>query len=412
MKSGPERQREIYVEGRRQLPLDFETLEWAARSRLNQEAFDYVAGGAGRETTMESNRRALDEVAIVPRMLRDVSRRDLELTLFGQKLSAPFFLCPIGVLDLVHPQADGGSARAAAAHRVPAVFSNQASVAMEECSALMGDSPRWFQLYWSKRNELVESLVKRAEACGCSAIVVTLDTTMLGWRVRDLDLGFLPFLFGRGIAQYVSDPVFAQLMDEPMDPVEPDPPLSLARVKLFVDLCKRYPGPFWENFRSKRPIVAVRKFIQLYSRPSLQWDDLEFLRSCTSLPIVLKGILHADDALKALDHGVDGVYVSNHGGRQVDGAIGAAAALPSVAAAVDGRVPVLFDSGVRCGADIFKALALGATAVGIGRPYAYALALGGYDGVYELLANYRAELDLTMGLAGCVNLSEIGPQCL
>lgn len=400
------------MEGRRALPLDFESLEGGASRRLSREAFDYVAGGAGRETTMESNRRAFDELEIVPRMLRDVSSRSTELELFGNTLSAPLFLCPIGVLDLVHGEADRASARAAAHHGLPAVFSNQASVSMEECSALMGDSPRWFQLYWSKRNELVQSLVTRAEACGCRAIVVTLDTTMLGWRVRDLDLGYLPFLFGRGIAQYVSDPVFQELMDEPMDPVEPDPPLSLEKVRLFVELCRRYPGPFWENFRSKRPLLAVRKFIQLYSRPSLQWEDLEFLRSCTSLPIVLKGILHADDALKALDHGVDAVYVSNHGGRQVDGAIGAARALRSVASAVDGRVPVLFDSGVRCGADVFKALALGATAVGIGRPYAYALALGGYDGVCELLTNYRAELDLTMGLAGCTGLDEVGPDCL
>jgi lactate 2-monooxygenase len=277
----------------------------------------------------------------------------------------------------------------------------------------MGDAPRWFQLYWSTSNELVESLVGRAEACGCEAIVVTLDTTMLGWRSRDLAMAYLPFLRGMGIAQYTSDPVFQRLIaDAPDGRSTPTPRRNLAALGTLIKLVRRYPGRFWPALRSGRARRAVERFVEIYSRPSLTWEDLTFLRDRTRLPILLKGILHPDDARRAIDAGMDGILVSNHGGRQLDGAIATIDALPAVVEAVDGRVPILLDSGVRGGADIFKALALGAAAVCIGRPYLWGLAVGGESGVREVIRNFVADFDLTMGLAGCRSVAEIGPEAL
>jgi len=414
MSAGRERQTEIYVAGARGkrplVPVDFAGLEEAARKVLPPEAFAYVAGGAGAEATTRANREALDARRIVPRMLRDVSVRDLGVELFGVRLPAPILLAPIGVLELAHRDADLAVARAAAAEGLPMIFSNQASVPMEACAGAMGDAPRWFQLYWSTSNELVASLVRRAEACGCGAIVVTLDTTLLGWRARDLGLAYLPFLRGLGIAQYTSDPVFRALLDEA--PSADRGAVTLAALRTLASIARAYPGSFLANLRSPRPRAAVRQFVEIYSRPSLAWPDLAYLRERTRLPIVLKGILHPDDAVRAIDAGVDGIVVSNHGGRQVDGAIGALDALAAIAPAVAGRVPILFDSGVRGGADVFKALALGAKAVLLGRPYVYGLAVAGERGVREVVRNVVADLDLTMGLAGCASIAEIGPDAL
>ncbi|HYH83496.1 MAG TPA: alpha-hydroxy-acid oxidizing protein, partial [Longimicrobium sp.] len=261
---------------------------------------------------------------------------------------------------------------------------------------------------------LVESLVARAESSGCEAIAVTLDTTLLGWRARDLDLAYLPFLRGKGIAQYVSDPVFLDSLRNPAPPAagQPKRKVNLHSLGAFAELTRAHPGRFWKNLRSGAPLAAVQQFITTYSRPSLTWADLPFLRERTKLPILLKGILHPDDARRALDLGVDGIIVSNHGGRQVDGAIATLDALPAIVGAVGGRVPVLMDSGIRGGADVFKALAFGARAVCVGRPYVYALALAGRAGVLELLRNLIAEFELTMGLAGCRSVAEIGPESL
>jgi isopentenyl diphosphate isomerase/L-lactate dehydrogenase-like FMN-dependent dehydrogenase len=281
---------------------------------------------------------------------------------------------------------------------------------METCAEAMGEGVRWFQLYWSTADELVASFVRRAEACGCDAIVVTLDTKMLGWRSRDLDFAHLPFATGRGIAQYTSDPVFRDMVDPTA--VERSGRPTAAAVRALVQATRSYPGSFRENLRSRIGVAAVRKVMEVYSRSSLTWDDFAWLRERTTLPIVVKGILHPDDARLAVDHGLDGLVVSNHGGRQVDGAIGSLDALPAVVEAVGGRVPVLFDSGVRGGADAFKALALGATAVLLGRPYVYGLALGGEAGVREVIRNLVADFDLTLALSGCRSVAELGPQCL
>jgi lactate 2-monooxygenase len=418
MSSAQEQQRRIYVRGisgrTPEIPTSFPGLEAAARKRMGRKAFAYIAGGAGAEQTLRTNRKAMERWAILPRMLRNVEERDCSIELFGQRLPSPFLLAPVGVLDLAHPRADLAVSRAAAATGAPFIFSNQASVSMEDCAAAMGSSPRWFQLYWSKSDALVKSLVKRAENCGCRAIVVTLDTTMLGWRPRDLDLAYLPFLEGRGIAQYTSDPVFNRIVDEP-DEQEMDTrdrQVNIQTLSTLLGLMYRYPGSFLGNLRSKRPLKAVRTFINIYSRPSLEWKDLSFLRQLTDLPILLKGILHPEDAGKALNYGIDGLIVSNHGGRQIDGAISSMEVLPEIVDKVRDKVPVLLDSGIRSGADTFKALALGAKAVCLGRPYTYALAIDGEKGVRTLLDYYKAEFELTMGLAGCRHTGEINRSCL
>jgi lactate 2-monooxygenase len=416
---GPTRQRAIYLSGvsggRPEVSTDATLLEAAARKAMPEEAFAYIAGGAGTGATMDANRAAFARQRIHQRMLRDVGERDTSIELFGRRLASPFLLCPIGVLEMVHADADLAVARAAAATGAPMVFSNQASVPMESCAEALGDSPYWFQLYWSTSNELVESFTARAEACGCEAIVVTLDTTLLGWRTRDLDIGYLPFLRGKGIAQYTSDPVFDRLISQdevpqPDDAREPKP--TPAALSTLIQAAHNYPDRFDRALRTGKARAAVQAFVQIYSRPSLSWDDLPFLRERTGLPILLKGIVHPDDARRAIDAGVNGVWVSNHGGRQVDGAVGTLDVLPSIVEAVGGQVPIVVDSGVRSGADAFKALALGASAVGIGRPYCYGLAIAGEAGVREVVENFQADFDLTMGLAGCRSIAEIGPEAL
>jgi lactate 2-monooxygenase len=411
---GRQRQADIYLAGVRgrkpRVPQNPAALERAAQRSMSKEGFAYIAGGAGLEATMHANRRAFERVQIVPRMLRGAATRKLEVELFGRTLPAPILIAPVGVLEMAHRDADLAVARAAAAEGAPMIFSSQASKPLEECSAAMGDAPRWFQLYMSTSDELVRSFVSRAGRAGCDAIVVTLDTTMLGWRVRDLDLGYLPFATGKGIAQYVSDPVFQRLVDEAAAPERG--PVNPAAIRSLWRLARAYPGSTWENLRSPRPRQAVRTFLDVFMRPSLQWDDLELVRDATQLPILLKGILHPADARRALDYGVDGIVVSNHGGRQVDGSVASLAALPAVVEAVRGRIPVLLDSGIRGGADVFKALALGATAVLIGRPYCYGLAIAGEAGVREVIQNFVADLDLTLGLTGCASLADVGIESL
>jgi len=414
---GVRRQTRIYLDGvsgrRPHVPLDADRLETAAKSRMRPEAFAYVAAGAGNERTLAANRSAFERWRIVPRMLRDVERRDTSVELFGQRLPSPFLLAPVGVLELAHPEADCAVARAARDTGTTMVFSNQASKPMEGLARILEHSPHWFQLYWSRSDALVESLAARAERCDCSAIVITLDTTMLGWRSRDLEGAYLPFLHGKGLAQYTSDPVFTQLISEgPIENPEQQPRPTLAALRTLIELTRAYPDGFLRTLLSGRGRAAVQRFTEIYSRPSLTWDTLAFLRERTNLPIVLKGILHPDDAARAVAEGIDGIIVSNHGGRQVDGAIATLEALPAVVAAVDGRIPVLLDSGVRSGADMFKALALGAHAVLIGRPYVYGLAIAGRTGVREVIENLAADFDLTMGLTGRRSVAEIGPDAV
>lgn len=405
-----ERQKNIFTGGFRGqnpvVPVSFDALKAKARARISNKAFAYIAGGAGDESTIDSNRKAFNKWRILPRMLRNVSSIDTSVSLFNTTSPVPFMLAPIGVLEVANTEADLAVARAAAAKKVPFIFSSQASVDMESCAGAMGSSLRWFQLYWSKNDDLVKSFVKPAEQCGCEAIVLTLDTTMLGWRPRDLDLAYLPFLHAKGIAQYISDPVFQAMVDEAPKPDNKDG-ITFSAIINLIAMSQKYPGSFWKNITTKRPLKAVKTFIDTYSRPSLTWDNLSFLRDLTSLPILLKGILNPNDAQKAVDCGMDGIIVSNHGGRQINGAVSALQMLPEIAQKVGQQTTILFDSGIRSGSDIIKALALGADSVLVGRPYVYGLAIAGSSGVQEVIENFRADVELTMGLSGCKNIDEI-----
>lgn len=369
MNYGLERQLEVYAAGLRGeqplLPVSYAGLEAKAKEVLTPEAFDYVAGGAGSEDTMRANLDAFARHRIVPRMLTDVSKRDLSIELLGLKMPAPVLLAPIGVLGIVHSDAEIAVGRAAAGLDLPIVLSTAASKSMEEVAQAGG--PRWFQLYWPRVPELAASFVQRAERAGYGAIVLTLDTHVLGWRARDIQRAYLPFLHGQGLANYFTDPVFRSALPKPPE---------------------------------EDPAAAIRYWTTIYSHSALTWEDLAFLRDHAKLPILLKGILHPEDAARAVDCGIDGIIVSNHGGRQVDGAIAALDALPGIVERVAGRIPILFDSGIRTGADAVKALALGAKAVLLGRPYVWGLALAGEQGVREVLRNFLADLELTLALSG------------
>lgn len=416
------RQNEIYTDGihrrRPRVPTDHAELERAAKRVMSDRAWAYIAGGAGEGSTMTANRRALDRWAIVPRVLRDVSSRTLEIELFGQRLPAPVLFSPVGAGALAARHADVHIGHAAAELGVPYIFSNQGSAPMETVAAEMdrvrAHAPRWFQLYWSTDDDLVDSLLERAEKMGAAAVAVTLDTTMLGWRPQDLNIGSLPFAQGEGIDQYTSDPRFIEIVADRVRAATGGerPDISLGALKTLFSIARNAPGSVLANLRSPEPRTAVQTFLEIYSRPSLNWDDIAGLRDRTTLPIVLKGILHPDDARRAVDLGVDGIIVSNHGGRQVDGSIGSIDALAAIAPVVDGAVKVLVDSGIHTGADVFKALALGADAACIGRPHMYGLALAGADGARDVVANIIAELDLTLGLAGYASIDELNVDAL
>ncbi len=375
---GMERQFQIYMGGMQgqkpALPIDAGALEAAARQVMSAEAYDYVAGSAGGEDTMRANRDAFTRWRIIPRMLRNVGRRDSRVQIFTDTFTAPLMLAPIGVQSIVHPEAEVAVVRAAAELNVPMILSTASSKTMEEVAAAAGSAPLWYQLYWGRNPDVTASMLRRAEAAGYRAIVVTLDTALLSWRERDLQNAYLPFLLGEGLANYFSDPAFRAALPQPPE----------------------------EN-----PMAAIQYFVSIFSNPTLTWDDLAFLRQHTKLPIILKGILHYDDARQAVERGADGIIVSNHGGRQVDGAEASLEALPRVVAAVNGAIPVLFDSGIRRGADIVKALALGARAVLLGRPYIWGLALNGQAGVREVLLNVLADFDLTLALSGYASVTEV-----
>jgi lactate 2-monooxygenase len=371
MPSGPDREQQIYTlglaGGSLSSPVPVSLLEQKAKEILSPPAYDYVAGGAGGEDTMRANREAFYRWRIVPRMFRDVSHRDVSVELLGARLPAPVILGPVGVQGIVHGEAEVATARAAASLGLPFALSTVSSCSIEEVAQSTGNALRWFQLYWGKNPELTASMLQRAERAGYKALVVTLDTSMLAWRERDLQHAYLPFILGQGLANYFSDPVFRALLPQPPE---------------------------------QNPAAAIQLWVSLFSNTTLTWSDIPFLRQHTRLPIILKGILHPADAARALDSGVEALIVSNHGGRQVDGAVAALDALPAVVREINGRVPVLFDSGIRRGADVFKALALGAKAVLIGRLYLWGLAVAGEQGVRDVLLNLLADLDLTLALSG------------
>ncbi|MFL5929392.1 MAG: alpha-hydroxy-acid oxidizing protein [Gaiellaceae bacterium] len=352
-------------------PVAFEDWERAAEERLDAGAFGYIAGGAGAESTMRANLDAFQQWRIRPRMLAGNAVRDISVDVLGLHSPAPFFLAPLGVLSIAHEEAEVGVAKAAASSGVPMLLSSAATHSIEEVAET--GAPRWFQLYWVNDREICASFVRRAEASGYGAIVVTLDTLTLGWRPRDLRRAYLPFIRGEGCGQYFTDPVFLSRLDKPPE---------------------------------EDMLTAAAMMLATFPNLGLTWEDFDWLRRQTTLPLLVKGVLTAKDAELALEHGMDGVIVSNHGGRQVDGAVAALDALVEVRDALPEAV-VLVDGGVRSAADVLKAIALGADAVLLGRPYAYALAVGGARAVEELIQNLMAEIDLNLALAGGHSLRDL-----
>jgi isopentenyl diphosphate isomerase/L-lactate dehydrogenase-like FMN-dependent dehydrogenase len=374
---------EIYLQGmggvRPSWGTDPSLLEAAAREKLAPEPFWYVAGSAGSGATARANRDAFERRRIVPRMLTGSTDRDHSVTVLGTTMSAPVATAPVGVQSIVHPDGELAVARATAELGLPMVLSTVSSFPLEEVAAANGSGSRWFQLYWPNDETVCVSLLERAKRAGFSALVVTLDTWLLGWRPHDLDAAYLPFLTGAGLANYFTDDAFCAPLDKP--PAEDLP-------------------------------TALMRWLPIFTGTDHTWDQVAFLREHWDGPLALKGIQHVGDARRAVAAGVDGIVVSNHGGRQVDGARASLDALPEIADAVGDRVEVLFDSGIRTGADIVKALALGARAVLVGRPWVYGLGLGGQDGVRHVLRSLLADYDLTMALSGNARPGELTPELL
>lgn len=366
-----------------QFPMEYAGWEAAARELLDDVMYDYVAGGAGDEATQNGNVRAFSRWGISPRMLSGAAERDLSVELFGHRYASPLVMSPIGVAGVMHTDTAGEQhgdleiARASAASGIPAVLSTLMQDPMETVAGELGETPGFYQLYTPNDREVAESFVRRAEAAGYAGIVVTLDTWSLGWRPRDLRHAAMPQLQGKCLANYTSDPVFRSRL---------------------------------EKTPEEDPGAATLAWALMFGNPGLSWDDLAWLRGMTDLPLLLKGICHPDDVRRARDGGVDGIYCSNHGGRQAASAP-ALDFLPKVVEAAEG-MPVIFDSGVRSGVDVVKALALGATAVGIGRPYGWGLTMGGAAGIQHVLSCLLAEADLTMGLNGYASIADLDPEVL
>jgi lactate 2-monooxygenase len=371
---GSQVQNAIYISGESPWPISPHEWETRAAEVLEPGPFDYIAGGAGSESTMRANLGAFERRRLRPRMLTGNLERDLSAEVLGTQSPAPFLLAPIGVLSIAHADGELAVARAAAATGVPMILSSAASHSIEDVAGELGDSPRWFQLYWVNDRDVVASLVRRAEAAGYQALVVTLDTLTLGWRDRDLRKPYLPFVTGEGCAQFFSDPVFRSKLERPPE---------------------------------EDVLAAAGAMLATFPNLGLAWGDLEWLRELTKLPVLVKGVLTAEDATRARDSGVDGVVVSNHGGRQVDGAVAALDALVEVREALGPEAVVLMDSGIRRGSDVLKAVALGADAVLLGRPYVYGLAVGGQPGVEAVIRHLMAETDLTLALSGGTRVRDL-----
>ncbi|MFD2445428.1 alpha-hydroxy-acid oxidizing protein [Bacillus sp. CGMCC 1.16607] len=352
-------------------PISFEELEQEARKKMSVGGFGYVRSGAGGEETLRKNSDSFSKLSVIPRVLSNVSNVDTSITLFGRTYPYPFLLAPVGMLKLAHEDADLAAVKGASTHNIPFVLSTVSSYSIEDVAAVAEESSKWFQLYWSNNEEIAYHMVERAEESGYEAIVLTVDTVMMGWREEDMKNRFSPLKQGIGKANYETDSVFLNSL---------------------------------ENQDSDAIIEGILNNIH---HPTLNWKHVAALKEKTSLPILLKGILHPEDAKLAIENGVDGIIVSNHGGRQLDGVISAIDALPQIVEVVKGKIPVLLDSGIRRGADVVKALALGADAVLIGRPFVYGLAIAGQKGVEKVLEHFIQETKVSIALAGVSKVSDL-----
>jgi isopentenyl diphosphate isomerase/L-lactate dehydrogenase-like FMN-dependent dehydrogenase len=349
--------------------------DWPARAAavLPAEVYDWLEGGAGDGSTVRANRAAFERWRLRPRVLTGNTARDTSVTVLGTTSPAPFLLAPIGGQTLMHPDGELATARAAASVGIPMVAGTASSTPIEDIASAAGDSPLWFQLYWADDRELVTSFVDRAVAAGCRAIVVTVDMPVMGIRERDVRNGFAPWKRGAGLAMYSSDPIIRRRLRGGDDP------------------------------------AALRAEVAKVAEAELTWRDVEWLKGRCPVPVLAKGILRGDDALAGLEAGVDGIVVSNHGGRQLDGSVASLDAVREVRDAVGDRAVVLMDGGIRRGPDVVKALALGADAVLVGRPYMYGLAAGGQAGVESVLGALIQDVDRTFALAGVADAAAIGP---
>jgi lactate 2-monooxygenase len=356
------------------LPFSCDLLEKLAEEKLETGPFTYVQSGAGSESTLRANIQAFENYRIVPRVLRDVSRRNGSTKVLNIELQAPFLLAPVGMQGIVHPEGELASARAASSLGIPYIASTVSTYSLEEIAEALGDTPRWFQLYWTCDPELTFSLVRRAEQAGYSAIVITVDTPVLGFRARDLNNDYFPLKLGKGAGNFFHDPVFRSRLRQPPE----------------------------EDFEG-----AIQYLLDVIFHPSLTWEQIHQLKKQTSLPILIKGVLHKEDAEKALGYGLDGIIVSNHGGRQLDGCISSLEALPSIVEVIQEKIPVLLDSGIRRGVDVIIARALGASAVLLGRPYVYGLAVEGEEGVKHVLESFMKDIDISLALSGVSELDQV-----
>ncbi|KAI3331909.1 FMN-dependent dehydrogenase [Xylariaceae sp. AK1471] len=383
-------QTEIYTRGILQgvlppLTTDPNKLRLHAKDAMSAEAYNYIAGGAGEGATMDANRLAFRQWKIVPRMMRPNAPRDLKVNLFGEEYDCPVLVAPVGAQEVYHKDKETGTAAACAELNVPFIMSTASTSSIHEVAAASGNHPRWFQLYWPMDDEITASILSTAKAAGFKVLVVTVDTACMAWRPADLDAAFIPFMKGQGNTVGFSDPVFRRKFAERSDGATPE----------------------------DNPLLAAKYWLgEAFSGDSHPWEHLEVIKKHWDGPIVLKGIQHPEDAVLALQHGVDGIIVSNHGGRQVDGAVGSLDMLPEIVEAVGDKMTVLFDSGIRTGADIVKALALGAKAVLLGRPVMYGLGIAGKEGAKHVLASLLADLDGTMALAGIKSVTHLSQTTL
>jgi L-lactate dehydrogenase (cytochrome) len=377
----------LSVEKENMNAINIDDLRTLARKRLPRAVFEFIDGGALDEITLRANRDDFQKMRFMPRVLTDIETRNQSVELFGRRYDAPIILAPTGLAGLLSRRGELGAVRAASRINVPYCLSTMATCSIEEIGAEV-DVPNWFQLYVLRDRELTKTFIERARDARCSALVLTVDTKVQGPRERDMRNGFTvpPRFTPATLLDFAMH--WRWLFDVALGPK--------IKFRNFVDT-----GVDADN------AVTITQFIAGQYDLSVSWRDVEWFKSQWGGPVLLKGLLSPTDALHAIDSGIDGIIVSNHGGRQLDGAISAIAALPAMADAVAGRIPLILDGGVRRGSDVIKAIASGATACMVGRAWLYGLAAGGESGVERALNILRDEIDVSLALLGCSDLSQV-----